>query len=61
LRFPDPEQYWRWLWSSGTRGLLETVPADRLPEAEAAVIAGFAELGPDELSVGIRLTTAIAG
>ncbi|GAA0812383.1 class I SAM-dependent methyltransferase [Spirilliplanes yamanashiensis] len=39
LTYPDGAAFVRWLWSTGARGALEAVPADRLAEAEAAVAA----------------------
>ncbi len=63
LRFTDPAHFWRWLWSTGARGTLEQVPADRLPAAQAAVgDVAEAVLRDDEgelaLHMAVRFTTA---
>ena len=42
LLFSDEQEFWRWLWSHGTRGLLEAVPLDRLKELGQALRSGLA-------------------
>jgi ubiquinone/menaquinone biosynthesis C-methylase UbiE len=42
LLFRDEEELWRWMWSHGSRGLLEAVPQHRLEELRKALFRGLA-------------------
>jgi ubiquinone/menaquinone biosynthesis C-methylase UbiE len=41
LLFRDEEEWWSWMWSHGTRALLEAVPADRLGELKRTLFQGM--------------------
>lgn len=41
LVFGDEEEWWRWSWSHGTRGLLEAIPAARREEAKQRLFLGL--------------------
>jgi ubiquinone/menaquinone biosynthesis C-methylase UbiE len=42
LVFSDEEELWRWMWSHGSRRLLEPVPPDRLEDLRQALCSGLA-------------------
>ncbi|WP_204046457.1 class I SAM-dependent methyltransferase, partial [Acrocarpospora phusangensis] len=60
--FPTPEHYWSWLWSSGTRAMMESIPKDVLPEAQHTFTEGVRSLATPEgtltYTMPIRFTTA---
>lgn len=41
LVFQSEEEWWRWLWSHGTRRLLEAVPPARLSELKQHLVSGL--------------------
>jgi SAM-dependent methyltransferase len=41
LRFRDEEEWWGWMWSHGSRQLLEAVPRARLEPLRRALFAGL--------------------
>jgi ubiquinone/menaquinone biosynthesis C-methylase UbiE len=41
LLFRDEEEWWRWMWSHGSRQLLEAVPRPRLEPLRRALFAGL--------------------
>ncbi|MDH6112281.1 ubiquinone/menaquinone biosynthesis C-methylase UbiE [Kitasatospora sp. MAP12-15] len=63
--YPDATAWWQSLRAGGWRGLLESIPAERLDEARAAAFAELAALAhPDGSLVrrtSVRYTTAISG
>lgn len=42
IRFEDGEHYWHWLWSHGTREILELIPTHLIAPARASVIRALA-------------------
>jgi O-methyltransferase/aklanonic acid methyltransferase len=62
--FRDLDQWWAWAWSHGQRGLYESIPADRLEEAKAALYehlgAGEPEGEPLRLVQRVTYTVATA-
>ena len=61
-RFTDTEHWLAWMWSIGVRGVLEQVPVDRLPDAQAAVrdVLGAARTpaGDHLMTTNVRFTVA---
>jgi ubiquinone/menaquinone biosynthesis C-methylase UbiE len=57
VEFDTPRRLWDWAWSHGMRGLLESVPADRLDEARAAFLAAAEDVR--SLTYRVRFTTAL--
>jgi SAM-dependent methyltransferase len=47
LVFEDEDQWWRWSWSHGTRGLLESVSPRRRPELKRQLCATLADCRDD--------------
>ena len=43
LVFQDEDEWWRWSWSHGTRGLFESVSPSRLPELQRQLSATLAD------------------
>jgi ubiquinone/menaquinone biosynthesis C-methylase UbiE len=41
LLFRDEEEWWSWMWSHGTRALLEAVPADQLDDLKRKLFKGM--------------------
>jgi ubiquinone/menaquinone biosynthesis C-methylase UbiE len=48
LIFSDEAEWWAWLWSHGSRRLVEQVPRDQLPRLQAALIGGLAQCREDD-------------
>ncbi|MBV9132752.1 MAG: methyltransferase domain-containing protein [Chloroflexi bacterium] len=42
LVFRDADEWWRWVWSHGSRGLFEAVPRNRRRELKTALYRGLA-------------------
>ncbi|MCD0448574.1 methyltransferase domain-containing protein [Actinocorallia sp. API 0066] len=61
-RFSDLDHVWRWLWTHGMRGLLESIPTERLDEAREAAYAALSPAVEGEevvLRTRLRVTTAV--
>jgi SAM-dependent methyltransferase len=53
LCFRDEEEFWHWVWSHGSRTLLEALPPARLNEFKSEVFQGLARCRePDQLIHG---------
>ena len=48
LTFSDEEEWWRWMWSHGTRSLLEAVPGDQLEALKRALVREIAHCRGDD-------------
>jgi len=60
LVFSSDEQWWRWIWSHGTRRLLETVPRARRDELKHALLCGLASCREDDGLIHGTLRAALA-
>lgn len=60
--FRDLDQWWAWVWSQGTRGMLEMVPAERLDEVKAELYDLLGADVPDgqPLTLTQRVTYTLA-
>ncbi|WP_051966760.1 class I SAM-dependent methyltransferase [Kitasatospora mediocidica] len=63
--YPDAAAWWQSLRAGGWRGLLESIPAERLDEARDAALAELAPLARPDGSLcrrtAVRYTTALSG
>jgi hypothetical protein len=60
LIFKDEAEWWAWLWSHGSRRLVEPVRSDELPSLQHAVLGGLARCREDDGLIHGRLRAHVA-
>jgi SAM-dependent methyltransferase len=60
LIFKDEAEWWAWLWSHGSRRLVEQVRSDQLPRLQHALLGGLARCREDDGLIHGRLRAHIA-
>jgi ubiquinone/menaquinone biosynthesis C-methylase UbiE len=60
LVFNDEAEWWTWLWSHGSRRLVEQVPRDQLPTLQHALTSGLARCREGDGLIHGRLRTMLA-
>jgi SAM-dependent methyltransferase len=60
LIFKDEAEWWAWLWSHGSRRLVEQVPSDQVPRLEHALLGGLARCREDDGLIHGRLRAHVA-
>jgi O-methyltransferase / aklanonic acid methyltransferase len=60
LIFKDEAEWWAWLWSHGSRRLVEPVRSDELPSLQHALLGGLARCREDDGLIHGRLRAHVA-
>jgi hypothetical protein len=60
LIFSDEAEWWAWLWSHGSRRLVEQVPEDQLAGLRDALLGGLARCRDDDGYIRGRLRAHLA-
>jgi SAM-dependent methyltransferase len=60
LIFKDEAEWWAWLWSHGSRRLVEQVPSDQLPRLQHALLGGLGRCREDDGLIHGRLRAHLA-
>ena len=60
LTFKDETEWWTWLWSHGSRRLVEQVPSDELPKLQHDLVSGLARCREDDGLIHGQLRAHVA-